>query len=39
MIEYPKPPFPKQKQAMPGVTSKMEPAPDHVGAEGRRRER
>ena len=29
MIEYPKPPFPKQKQAMPGLTSKMEPAPDH----------
>src|SRR3954454_1293114 len=29
MIEYPKPPFPKQKQAMPGLTSKMEPVPDH----------
>jgi hypothetical protein len=30
MIEYPKPPFPKQKQAMPGLTSRMEPVPDHL---------
>jgi NAD(P)-dependent dehydrogenase (short-subunit alcohol dehydrogenase family) len=29
MSGYPKPPFPKQKQAMPGLTSKMEPVPDH----------
>jgi NAD(P)-dependent dehydrogenase (short-subunit alcohol dehydrogenase family) len=29
MIEYPKPPFPKQKQPMPGLTRKMEPVPDH----------
>jgi NAD(P)-dependent dehydrogenase (short-subunit alcohol dehydrogenase family) len=28
-IEYPKPPFPKQKQPMPGLTRKMEPVPDH----------
>src|SRR5436190_14310304 len=27
--EYPKPPFPKQKQPMPGATGKMNPAPDH----------
>ena len=26
---YPKPPFPEQKQAMPGLTSKMQPVPDH----------
>ena len=25
----PKPPFPKQKQPMPGLTSKMQPVPDH----------
>ena len=29
MIDYPKPPFPKQKQPMPGFTRKMEPIPDH----------
>src|SRR5262249_45974706 len=27
--EYPKPPFPKQHQPMPGETRKMEPIPDH----------
>lgn len=27
--EYPKPPYPKQTQAMPGLTSKMDPRPDH----------
>ena len=26
---HPKPPFPKQKQPMPGLTSKMQPVPDH----------
>ncbi len=26
---YPKPPFPKQQQPWPGLTSKMEPRPDH----------
>jgi hypothetical protein len=25
----PKPPFPKQKQPMPGLTAKMKPVPDH----------
>lgn len=25
----PEPPFPKQKQSMPGLTSKMQPKPDH----------
>jgi NAD(P)-dependent dehydrogenase (short-subunit alcohol dehydrogenase family) len=29
MIEYPKPPFPEQKQPMPGFTAKMNPPPDH----------
>jgi NAD(P)-dependent dehydrogenase (short-subunit alcohol dehydrogenase family) len=29
MTDYPKPPFPQQKQPMPGVTKKMEPVPDH----------
>ena len=29
MTSYPKPPFPKQQQEMPGVTSKMQPLPDH----------
>ena len=29
MIDYPKPPFPKQKQPMPGLTAKMKPVPDH----------
>jgi NAD(P)-dependent dehydrogenase (short-subunit alcohol dehydrogenase family) len=28
-FEYPKPPYPGQKQPMPGSTSKMEPRPDH----------
>jgi NAD(P)-dependent dehydrogenase (short-subunit alcohol dehydrogenase family) len=27
--EYPKPPFPSQKQPMPGSTDKMDPRPDH----------
>jgi NAD(P)-dependent dehydrogenase (short-subunit alcohol dehydrogenase family) len=27
--EYPKPPFPAQKQPMPGLTNRMEPRPDH----------
>jgi NAD(P)-dependent dehydrogenase (short-subunit alcohol dehydrogenase family) len=27
--EYPEPPFPSQKQSVPGVTSKMTPVPDH----------
>lgn len=27
--EYPKPPFPKQHQEWPGLTSKMTPRPDH----------
>lgn len=26
---YPKPPFPKQEQEWPGLTSKMQPRPDH----------
>src|SRR3954469_6416979 len=26
---YPKPPFPKQQQPWPGLTSKMNPRPDH----------
>ena len=29
MIDHPKPPFPKQKQPMPGFTAKMNPLPDH----------
>src|SRR5436190_18153786 len=29
MIDHPKPPFPKQKQPMPGLTAKMNPLPDH----------
>lgn len=29
MISYPKPPFPSQHQAMPGVTNQMDPKPDH----------
>jgi NAD(P)-dependent dehydrogenase (short-subunit alcohol dehydrogenase family) len=29
MIDHPKPPFPKQKQPMPGYTAKMNPVPDH----------
>ena len=28
-IQHPQPPFPKQKQPMPGLTSQMKPAPDH----------
>src|SRR5437868_7151886 len=27
--DYPKPPYPKQRQPMPGSTGKMEPRPDH----------
>jgi NAD(P)-dependent dehydrogenase (short-subunit alcohol dehydrogenase family) len=27
--QYPKPPFPAQKQPMPGFTDRMEPRPDH----------
>jgi NAD(P)-dependent dehydrogenase (short-subunit alcohol dehydrogenase family) len=27
--EYPKPPYPAQRQAMPGTTAKMDPRPDH----------
>ena len=29
MTAHPKPPFPKQKQPMPGATQVMEPVPDH----------
>ena len=29
MFDYPKPPFPKQKQSMPGKTVSMKPVPDH----------
>lgn len=29
MMNYPKPPFPKQRQPMPGFTNKMQPIPDH----------
>src|SRR5277367_3293492 len=29
MIDYPKPPFAKQQQSMPGCTRKMDPIPDH----------
>jgi NAD(P)-dependent dehydrogenase (short-subunit alcohol dehydrogenase family) len=29
MAEHPKPPFPSQKQPMPGLTNKMDPVPDH----------
>ena len=28
-INYPKPPYPSQKQPMPGSTAKMDPRPDH----------
>jgi NAD(P)-dependent dehydrogenase (short-subunit alcohol dehydrogenase family) len=28
-VEYPKPPYPSQKQPMPGSTAKMDPRPDH----------
>src|SRR5262252_7071371 len=27
--DKPKPPFPKQKQPMPGLTASMQPVPDH----------
>lgn len=27
--QYPKPPFPRQPQPMPGLAAKMKPAPDH----------
>jgi len=29
VANYPEPPFPKQKQPMPGLTRKMDPIPDH----------
>jgi NAD(P)-dependent dehydrogenase (short-subunit alcohol dehydrogenase family) len=29
MTEYPKPPYPSQRQPMPGSTGKMDPRPDH----------
>src|SRR5258708_6557603 len=29
-IHYPKPPFPAQKQPMPGATAAMQPRPDHA---------
>ncbi|MFT4120831.1 glucose 1-dehydrogenase [Bradyrhizobium sp.] len=29
MSEYPKPPYPSQRQPMPGSTAKMDPRPDH----------
>jgi len=29
MLDYPKPPYPAQRQPMPGSTAKMEPRPDH----------
>jgi NAD(P)-dependent dehydrogenase (short-subunit alcohol dehydrogenase family) len=29
MADYPTPPFPEQKQPMPGSTKRMDPAPDH----------
>ena len=29
MTDFPKPPFPLQKQPMPGLTRKMDPRPDH----------
>ena len=28
-LNYPKPPFPTQKQPMPGSTDAMQPRPDH----------
>jgi hypothetical protein len=28
-VDYPKPPYPSQKQPMPGTTAKMDPRPDH----------
>jgi NAD(P)-dependent dehydrogenase (short-subunit alcohol dehydrogenase family) len=29
MPDYPKPPYPNQRQPMPGLTAKMDPRPDH----------
>jgi NAD(P)-dependent dehydrogenase (short-subunit alcohol dehydrogenase family) len=29
MLDYPKPPLPKQRQPIPGFTRKMQPVPDH----------
>lgn len=29
MPDYPKPPYPSQRQPMPGLTEKMDPRPDH----------
>jgi NAD(P)-dependent dehydrogenase (short-subunit alcohol dehydrogenase family) len=29
MADYPKPPYPSQRQPMPGSTAKMDPRPDH----------
>jgi hypothetical protein len=29
LADYPKPPYPNQKQPMPGSTAKMDPRPDH----------
>ena len=29
MLQYPRPPFPSQRQPMPGKTAAMSPAPDH----------
>jgi hypothetical protein len=29
MTEHPKPPYPSQRQSMPGSTAKMDPRPDH----------
>ncbi|MGY4480052.1 SDR family oxidoreductase [Bradyrhizobium sp. USDA 3364] len=29
MSDYPKPPYPDQKQSMPGITARMNPHPDH----------
>jgi len=29
LLKYPKPPFPEQHQAWPGLASKMQPRPDH----------
>jgi NAD(P)-dependent dehydrogenase (short-subunit alcohol dehydrogenase family) len=35
-IDYPKPPYPSQKQPMPGSTAKMDPRPDHGEASYKR---
>jgi len=29
MPDYPKPPYPSQRQSIPGSTAKMDPRPDH----------